>query len=56
MVCDVGVKKVFFVFVVLMVKYLNVYGIDMLVKEELIVFECIVEEICEIIGVDCLIF
>lgn len=52
MVCDVGVKKVIFVLVVLLVKFLNVYGIDMLMCGELVVYGCMYEEIVKIIGVD----
>lgn len=43
MVCVVGVKKVYFVFVVLEICYLNVYGIDMLISEELVVYYCNVD-------------
>ena len=47
---DSGAKKVFFAAAAPMVKYPNVYGIDMPVKSELIASERSVEEIREIIG------
>ena len=53
---DAGAKKVFFASAAPMVKYPNVYGIDMPAKEELIASERTVEEIREIIGADRLIF
>ncbi len=53
---DSGAKKVFFASAAPMVKYPNVYGIDMPVKSELIASERSVEEIREIIGADRLIF
>ncbi len=53
---DSGAKKVFFVSAAPMLKYPNVYGIDMPVKSELIASERSVEEIREIIGADRLIF
>lgn len=56
MVWDVGVKNVYFVFVVLLVCYFNVYGIDMFFVSELIVYGCIVEEIQILIGVDWLVY
>lgn len=56
MCCQVGVKKVYVVFVFLFVKFLNVYGIDMLICYELIVYDKINEEICVEIGVDGLIY
>lgn len=56
MVCEVGVCKVYFVFVVLVVKYFNVYGIDMLFVGELIVYDCSDDEVCQLIGVDKLIY
>lgn len=56
MVCDVGVKLVIFVLVVLFVKFLNVYGIDMLMCGEFVVYGCIDEEVVKIIGVDYLIY
>lgn len=40
MVCELGVKKVYFVLVVLEICFLNVYGIDMLLVNELIVYGC----------------
>ncbi len=49
-------KKVFFASAAPMVKYPNVYGIDMPAKSELIASERSVEEIREIIGADRLIF
>ena len=53
---DAGAKKVFFASAAPMVKYPNVYGIDMPAKSELIASERSVEEIREIIGADRLIF
>ncbi|OTG82789.1 amidophosphoribosyltransferase [Acinetobacter sp. ANC 5054] len=53
---DAGAKKVFFASAAPMVKYPNVYGIDMPAKSELIASDRSVEEIREIIGADRLIF
>ncbi len=53
---DSGAKKVFFASAAPMVKYPNVYGIDMPAKAELIASNRSVEEIREIIGADRLIF
>ncbi|AXY56482.1 amidophosphoribosyltransferase [Acinetobacter chinensis] len=53
---DAGAKKVFFASAAPMVKYPNVYGIDMPAKAELIASHRSVEEIREIIGADRLIF
>jgi amidophosphoribosyltransferase len=53
---DAGAKKVFFASAAPMVKYPNVYGIDMPAKDELIASERSVEEIRDIIGADRLIF
>ena len=53
---DSGAKKVFFASAAPMVKYPNVYGIDMPAKSELIASERSVEEIREIIGADRLLF
>ncbi|MCF8998203.1 amidophosphoribosyltransferase [Acinetobacter nectaris] len=53
---DAGAKKVFFASAAPMVKYPNVYGIDMPVKAELIASDRTVEEIREIIGADRLVF
>ena len=53
---DAGANKVYFASAAPMVKYPNVYGIDMPVKAELIASERSVEEIREIIGADRLIF
>ncbi|WP_179998320.1 amidophosphoribosyltransferase [Acinetobacter sp. YH12239] len=53
---DAGAKKVFFASAAPMVKYPNVYGIDMPVKNELIASNRDVEEIREMIGADRLIF
>ena len=53
---DAGAKKVFFASAAPMVKYPNVYGIDMPAKDELIASNRNVEEIREIIGADRLIF
>jgi amidophosphoribosyltransferase len=53
---DSGAKKVFFASAAPMVKYPNVYGIDMPAKSELIASDRTVEEIREIIGADRLVF
>ncbi|ENU81318.1 amidophosphoribosyltransferase [Acinetobacter sp. ANC 3789] len=53
---DSGAKKVYFASAAPMVKYPNVYGIDMPAKAELIASDRTVEEIQEIIGADRLIF
>ena len=53
---DAGAKKVYFASAAPMVKYPNVYGIDMPAKSELIASHRSVEEIREIIGADRLIF
>ncbi|SDB85416.1 amidophosphoribosyltransferase [Acinetobacter boissieri] len=53
---DSGAKKVFFASAAPMVKYPNVYGIDMPAKNELIASERSVEEIRSLIGADRLIF
>lgn len=47
MVCDFGVKKVYIVFVVFEICFLNVYGIDMLSVNELIVYGCDNDVICK---------
>lgn len=53
---DAGAKKVYFASAAPMVKYPNVYGIDMPARSELIASERTVDEICEVIGADRLIF
>jgi amidophosphoribosyltransferase len=53
---DAGAKQVFFASAAPMVKYPNVYGIDMPVKSELIASGRSVEEVREMIGADRLIF
>lgn len=53
---DAGAKKVFFASAAPMVKYPNVYGIDMPAKDELIASERSVEDIQTLIGADRLIF
>ena len=53
---DSGAKNVFFASAAPMVKYPNVYGIDMPAKAELIASHRSVEQIREIIGADRLIF
>lgn len=53
---DAGAKKVFFASAAPMVKYPNVYGIDMPAKSELIASDKKAEEIRQIIGADRLIF
>lgn len=56
MCCVVGVVKVYFVFVVLLVCFFNVYGVDMLLCKEFVVDDKIEDEICVIFGVDGLIY
>lgn len=53
---DSGAKQVFFASAAPMVKYPNVYGIDMPAKSELIASNRSVEEVRQIIGADRLIF
>lgn len=53
---DAGAKNVYFASAAPMVKYPNVYGIDMPAKAELIASHRSVEEIQNIIGADRLIF
>lgn len=53
---DAGAKQVYFASAAPMVKYPNVYGIDMPAKSELIASSRNVDEICQIIGADRLIF
>jgi amidophosphoribosyltransferase len=53
---DSGAKKVFFASAAPMVKYPNVYGIDMPAKSELIASGHTVEEVRRLIGADRLIF
>lgn len=53
---DSGAKKVFFASAAPMVKYPNVYGIDMPARSELIAAHRSVDEICQEIGADRLIF
>lgn len=53
---DAGAKQVFFASAAPMVKYPNVYGIDMPAKAELIASNRSVDEICQIIGADRLIY
>lgn len=53
---DSGAKKVYFASAAPMVKFPNVYGIDMPAKSELIASQRSVNEICKIIGADRLIF
>lgn len=53
---EAGAKKVYFAFAALEICFLNVYGIDMLSATELIAYGCEVDEICQIIGADGLIF
>ena len=53
---DAGAKSVYFASAAPMVKYPNVYGIDMPAKAELIASHRTVDEIREIIGADRLIF
>lgn len=53
---EAGAKNVFFASAAPMVKYPNVYGIDMPAKSELIASNRSVDEICQIIEADRLIF
>ena len=53
---DAGANKVYFASAAPPVRYPNVYGIDMPSASELIAHERTVEEVCELIGADWLIF
>jgi amidophosphoribosyltransferase len=53
---EAGAKKVYFASAAPMVKYPNVYGIDMPSAKELIAHNRTEDEICEIIGADWLVF
>ncbi|MDC1050958.1 amidophosphoribosyltransferase, partial [Candidatus Marinimicrobia bacterium] len=53
---DAGAKKVYFASASPPIRFPNVYGIDMPYVEELIAYNRTVEEICEIIGSDKLIY
>lgn len=53
---DAGAKKVYFASAAPEVRYPNVYGIDMPVASELIAHDATVDEICQKIGADWLIF
>ena len=53
---DAGAKNVYFASAAPEVRYPNVYGIDMPAAEELIAHNRSVEQICEVIGADKLIF
>ncbi|MFT6309772.1 MAG: amidophosphoribosyltransferase [Porticoccus sp.] len=53
---EAGAKKVYFASAAPMVKYPNVYGIDMPSANELIAHNRTEDEICEIIGADWLVF
>ncbi len=53
---DAGAKKVYFCSAAPAIRYPNVYGIDMPTREELIAYGRTVEEVCELIGADKLIF
>lgn len=53
---DMGAKKVYFASAAPPVRYPNVYGIDMPVRDELIAHNKNISEICEIIGADKLIY
>ncbi|TPE55579.1 amidophosphoribosyltransferase [Maribrevibacterium harenarium] len=53
---EAGAKKVYLVSAAPEVRYPNVYGIDMPAAEELIAHDRTVEEICELIGADKLIY
>ena len=51
-----GAKKIYFASAAPEIRYPNVYGIDMPTKTELIAYGREVDEIAQLIGVDCLIF
>ena len=53
---DAGANKVYFASAAPPVRYPNVYGIDMPSAEELVAHDRNVQEICEVIGADWLIF
>jgi amidophosphoribosyltransferase len=53
---DAGARKVYFASAAPPVRYPNVYGIDMPAKNELIAHGNTVEQICDLIGADGLIF
>lgn len=53
---EAGAKNVYFASAAPQVKYPNVYGIDMPVAEELIAHNRTIQEICELIGADRLIY
>ena len=53
---EAGAKKVYFASAAPPVRYPNVYGIDMPTSEELIAHERTIDQICEMIGADKLIF
>lgn len=53
---EAGAKKVYFASAAPMVKYPNVYGIDMPSAKELIAHERTVDEVSELIGADWLVF
>ncbi len=51
-----GAKRVYFASAAPEIRYPNVYGIDMPTCEELVAYDCSVEEVAQMIGVDKLIF
>ena len=51
-----GAKKIYFASAAPEIRYPNVYGIDMLTKQELIAYGRNVDEIAKLIGVDKLVF
>ena len=53
---DVGAKKVFFASAAPPVRYPNVYGIDMASKKEFVAHNHTVDEVCQIIGADRLVY
>jgi amidophosphoribosyltransferase len=53
---DAGAKKVYFASAAPPVRFPNVYGIDMPAADELVAHNRSVEEICEVIGADWLIY
>lgn len=53
---DAGARKVYFASAAPPVKYPNVYGIDMPAKSELIAYGHTVQEVCDMIGADGLIY
>ena len=53
---EAGARKVYFASAAPPVRFPNVYGIDMPTSEELIAYNRTIEEVCELIGADSLIY